>query len=216
MQLQTDKKNTYPTCVLVAGDVGGTSTLNCLADRIAAMVPTKDVSPEKNVHTVDLLDKSHEHDKTHPDEEDTRSRVHHGINEGLKEGAKIILFRNLEALVPKDIPLLQLFYSYCDGDNPTFPKTLWILTMGTKNVTFLESEGIDISSVHEEPGFARNASKKVEQFLESILPEGAENLVKKVEKGLNPLLTRIANYIVPVLRVSDPAERCASTKLPVK
>ena len=108
----TDKANQYPTCILLAADKPTGKSINCLANDIARMIPTiGGVDPAHNVHTVDLTVKKFNH--KNPDEEDLRSRVHHGINEGLNEGAKVIVFRNIEALLPDDVALMNLFYSYC-------------------------------------------------------------------------------------------------------
>ncbi|XP_055333051.1 uncharacterized protein LOC129584764 isoform X2 [Paramacrobiotus metropolitanus] len=211
VEIAENSKQQYPTCILLAGDRAGSKSLNCLAGRIAEMIPfpASKNPPKRPIYTVDLKDDSHLHNKD-PDHEDLRSRVHSGINEGINNGAKIVVFRNLEALIPKDIPLLQLFYSYCDGENPTFPKTLWILTVGTENVTYADEREIEIKTDTHDTH--RSLGRKVEEFLERILegnPDDAEaaERVRKRTSG-NPILTRIANYIIPVLKAPQTTGKC--------
>ncbi|GAU94259.1 hypothetical protein RvY_06068-2 [Ramazzottius varieornatus] len=196
-----DKGNNYPTCILLAADAHNKKTLDCLADRIAQLVPPKQQgkATDKNIYVVDLSDKKVNH--KNPDEEDLRSRVHHGINQGLNEGANVIVFKHIEVLVPSDIPLLELFYSYCDGDNPTFPKTLWVLTLATKNLQALQE-----AEITRDKEVAKALRLNVEKYLENIIesrPGNAHEQPGYVEKhARNALLTRIANYIVPVLKTS--------------
>ncbi|GAU94257.1 hypothetical protein RvY_06068-3 [Ramazzottius varieornatus] len=159
-----DKGNNYPTCILLAADAHNKKTLDCLADRIAQLVPPKQQgkATDKNIYVVDLSDKKVNH--KNPDEEDLRSRVHHGINQGLNEGANVIVFKHIEVLVPSDIPLLELFYSYCDGDNPTFPKTLWVLTLATKNLQALQE-----AEITRDKEVAKALRLNVEKYLENII-----------------------------------------------
>ena len=94
-----------------------------------------------------------------------------------------------------------------DGDYPTFPKTLWILTLGTEDLAALKAGKFSL-----EGNEAKSMAGKVEKYLEGILEKASSTETKAADadkRTRNPILTRIANYIVPVLNVGRALDSCS-------